>query len=100
MPRKKKEVEEVVEKNVEGEVVMGVAEVVTPVDTEAEDDEFADVPETEEEPVASAPEGTLYGETIVRVDNKILNGRMYKEVQTVQAIYLLTADEFKANVKN
>ena len=93
MSKKKKEEEVVVEKNVDGEAVMAKTKEDVTVD------EFADVPETEEKPVGSAPEGVLNGETIVRVDNKILNGRMYKEVQTVQATYLLTADEFKTQAK-
>ena len=41
---------------------------------------------------------TWNGEVILGVDNRIMNGRLYKDVRTVQATYLVSAGEFVEGV--
>lgn len=40
----------------------------------------------------------LYGEKVLLVEERIMNGRLYKDVRTVAATYLLTPEEYEKTV--
>lgn len=48
------------------------------------------------EPIKATGEQRYNGELVTEINNKIMNGRMYVEVFTIQASYVLTSDEAKA----
>lgn len=106
MPAKKttKKVAKLVEK--EPEVVEEVVEETSSETPEPEPiveekttnepvDEFAGVPEPEEEAIKQE---YYRNELVIGVENRIMNGRMYKDVRTVQATYLLTTEEYEAEI--
>lgn len=104
MPRAKKTVAKLVphvEETVDTEALKEVPAVedeypeeVPEAPNEAPKDEFADVPETEEH----VPQGYYRNELVVRKGNRIMNGRLYVEVETVTATYLITEAEYETEV--
>lgn len=72
----------------------------TTADTNApEEDESTDAPE--EDAPSEQPEEAprrFRGEVIVSVDNRIMNGRVYKDIRTVEATYLETEEAYEAGL--
>ena len=78
-------------------------------DEEKSEDEPVEEAKPEEKPVAKvtakpevkkANEVLFYqGKVVINVENKIQNGRLYKEISTGEANYLLTEAEFTSDVK-
>lgn len=83
-------------KNQAGETITGQDEVPSDKPEEAEKGEEAEVAEEAEE---DEDEEKFYkGKLVLRSLTKIQNGRTYKEVHTTDASYLLSKEEFAAEV--
>lgn len=97
MPRKNKQLESVNEIDVKAVNAKAVKEV--PVVEEVTEEILKDVtPEATDEEV-NAPQAFYNRELVVNVENRVMNGRMYKDVRTVNATYLLSPEEYETEVK-